>query len=96
MHMKTEFRSFTSAERLLFEALQRRHLAAGRDAGEARFGELMHHRGFVSDHVAPRHVDVWLPPNYQDSPSRRFPVIYMHDGQNLFDPKTSFIGVDWG
>jgi len=43
MHMKTEFRSFTSAlwERLLFEALQRRHLAAGRDAAEARFGELM-------------------------------------------------------
>jgi predicted alpha/beta superfamily hydrolase len=96
--MKTEFRSFTSAlwERLLSEALQRRHLAAGRDAAEARFGELMHHRGFVSDHVASRHVDVWLPPNYQDSPSRRFPVIYMHDGQNLFDPKTSFIGVDWG
>jgi predicted alpha/beta superfamily hydrolase len=56
----------------------------------------MHHRGFVSDHVAPRHVDVWLPPNYHDSPSLRFPVIYMHDGQNLFDPKTSFIGVDWG
>jgi adenylate cyclase len=46
--------------------------------------------------LAPRPVDVWLPPHYQDTPSRRFPVLYMHDGQNLFDPQTSFLGVDWG
>ncbi len=26
----------------------------------------------------------------------RYPVIYMHDGQNLFDPATSYGGVDWG
>ncbi|HKA54501.1 MAG TPA: alpha/beta hydrolase-fold protein, partial [Candidatus Binatia bacterium] len=53
------------------------------------------HPGFASRYVAPRHVDVWLPPHYQDT-SGRFPVIYMHDGQNLFDPQTSFLGVDWG
>jgi predicted alpha/beta superfamily hydrolase len=46
--------------------------------------------------VAPRTVEVWLPPHYQDTPSRRFPVLYMHDGQNLFHPHTSFLGVDWG
>jgi hypothetical protein len=82
MHMKTEFRSFTSAlwERLLFEELQAQASGGWPRCGRGRFGELMHHRGFVSDHVAPRHVDIWLPPNYQDSPSRRFPVIYMHDG----------------
>lgn len=59
-------------------------------------GELKHHPGFASQYVAPRNVDVWLPPRYQEANSLSFPVIYMHDGQNLFDPKTSFLGVDWG
>lgn len=36
---------------------------------------------------------VYLPPNYEKS-SKRFPVIYMHDGQNLFDNATSYIG-EW-
>lgn len=45
-----------------------------------------------------RDVIVWLPPSYNrpDSSGRRYPVIYMHDGGNLFDPGTSFGGVDWG
>jgi predicted alpha/beta superfamily hydrolase len=60
------------------------------------FGVLRRHAGFASRYVATRHVDVWLPPHYQDTSSRCFPVIYMHDGQNLFDPQTSFLGVDWG
>jgi predicted alpha/beta superfamily hydrolase len=41
-----------------------------------------------------RDVLVWLPPSYQ-SGRRSYPVLYMHDGQNLFDPATSFAG-DWG
>lgn len=36
---------------------------------------------------------VYLPPNYEKS-SKKFPVIYMHDGQNLFDNATSYIG-EW-
>jgi len=36
---------------------------------------------------------VYLPPNYNQS-SKKYPVIYMHDGQNLFDAKTSYIG-EW-
>jgi predicted alpha/beta superfamily hydrolase len=36
---------------------------------------------------------VYLPPSY-DEADRRYPVIYMHDGQNLFDPATSFAG-EW-
>ena len=59
-------------------------------------GELRHHPAFASRYVAPRNVDIWLPSGYQETPDRSFPVIYMHDGQNLFDPKTSFLGVDWG
>lgn len=40
-----------------------------------------------------RDILVWLPPWYRRS-GKRYPVIYMHDGQNLFDPRTSFAG-DW-
>ncbi len=46
--------------------------------------------------VAPRRVDVWLPPGYSAHPRRRYPVLYVHDGQNLFDPATAYGGVDWG
>jgi predicted alpha/beta superfamily hydrolase len=38
-----------------------------------------------------RDLLVCLPPSY-DADDRRYPVIYMHDGQNLFDPATSFAG----
>jgi predicted alpha/beta superfamily hydrolase len=40
-----------------------------------------------------RDVVVALPPSYPEG-DRRYPVVYMHDGQNLFDPATSFAG-DW-
>ena len=40
-----------------------------------------------------RDVHVYLPPSYRTS-GRHYPVIYMHDGQNLFDPDTSFAG-EW-
>ncbi len=50
----------------------------------------------TSRYVDPRRVDVWLPPSYGRDPTRRYPVLYMHDGQNLFDPALSYIGVDWG
>jgi predicted alpha/beta superfamily hydrolase len=42
----------------------------------------------------PRDILVALPPKYEKS-DRRYPVVYLHDGQNLFDPETSHAG-DWG
>lgn len=42
-----------------------------------------------------RTVRLYLPPSYAGSPDRRYPVIYMHDGQNLFDDATSYAG-EWG
>lgn len=38
---------------------------------------------------------VYLPPSYKENYSKRYPVIYMHDGQNVFDATTSFGGVEW-
>src|SRR5436190_15643487 len=42
-----------------------------------------------------RMVRVWLPPGYDETGDRRYPVLYLNDGQNLFDPATAFAGVDW-
>jgi predicted alpha/beta superfamily hydrolase len=59
-------------------------------------GTVEHHPNFTARELLPRNVDVWLPPSYSTDGSKRYPVVYMHDGQNLFDPAKSFIGVDWG
>jgi predicted alpha/beta superfamily hydrolase len=43
-----------------------------------------------------RDLIVYTPPGYEEQQWRRFPVLYLHDGQNLFDGATSFIpGQDW-
>lgn len=43
-----------------------------------------------------RDIIVCLPPGYEESPETRYSVLYMHDGQNLFDPATSFVrGRTW-
>ncbi|NQU50153.1 MAG: alpha/beta hydrolase [Planctomycetes bacterium] len=44
-----------------------------------------------------RKIRVWLPPGYSDTANaeRSYPVLYMHDGQNLFDKRTSFMGAEW-
>jgi predicted alpha/beta superfamily hydrolase len=59
-------------------------------------GVVRFHGSFPSRYVAPRHVEVWLPPAYQEQHAGRYPVIYMHDGQNVFSPATSFVRIDWG
>ena len=40
-----------------------------------------------------RTVRIYLPPGYEQS-TQRYPVLYMHDGQNLFDDATSYAG-EW-
>jgi predicted alpha/beta superfamily hydrolase len=42
-----------------------------------------------------RTIIVYLPPGYDQHSSDRYPVIYMQDGQNLFDEATSFNGIEW-
>ena len=43
-----------------------------------------------------RDLLIWLPPSYSTEPTRRFPVIVLHDGANVFDPSTSPLSqVDW-
>jgi predicted alpha/beta superfamily hydrolase len=59
-------------------------------------GKVKYHRGVKGmDLKNDRDLIVWLPPSYEKESSKRYPVLYMHDGQNVFDPSTSFLGYDW-
>jgi len=62
----------------------------------AIIGDVHYHRAIPSPLLKySRDVIVWLPPSYKESSKKHYPVLYMHDGQNLMDPTTSFLGVDW-
>jgi predicted alpha/beta superfamily hydrolase len=57
--------------------------------------KLRFHRKFPSRFLSTRRdLAVWLPPGYGES-ARRYPVFYLQDGQNLFDPATAFGGHPW-
>jgi enterochelin esterase-like enzyme len=61
-------------------------------AGDTLHPRLRLHRAFTGRHLPdPRNVIVYLPPGYDEQPERAYPVLYMQDGQNLFDGRTSFI-----
>ena len=54
-------------------------------------GDVRRHEGFRSRYLAvPHDVLVYLPPGYEREPQRRYPVLYLQDGQNLFDEATAF------
>jgi len=66
------------------------------DFGHTLTGEFRHHRNFHSQFLEPnRDVIVYLPPGYETGIARRYPVLYMQDGQNLFDAATAFGGQEW-
>ena len=60
-------------------------------------GTVERHSDFRSDALgANRRVWVYLPPHYAREPERRFPVLYLQDGQNVFDGATAFLaGKEW-
>ena len=59
-------------------------------------GTLRLHKALESRFTESSHdVIVYLPPDYNET-ERRYAVLYLHDGQNLFDPATAFAGNDWG
>lgn len=57
---------------------------------------IYHHQNFSSQYVSPRNVDVMLPPGYADDPTRKYPILLMHDGQMLFDSTTTWNHQEWG
>lgn len=71
-------------------------LASAQGQGPARrssiTGDVTIHENFESKALGnKRSLRVYLPPQYKSEPNRKFPVLYMHDGQNCFDGMTSYI-----
>ncbi len=56
-------------------------------------GKIDHIEHFTSRYVEPRHIDVWLPENYDGK--KKFSVLYMHDGQMLFDSANTWNHQSW-
>jgi predicted alpha/beta superfamily hydrolase len=78
-------------------ALTRDEIAAADPGHHTLTGDIRLHRAFPSRTLGrARDVLVYLPPGYDRSPGRRYPVLYIHDGQNVFDGATSYVpGQEW-
>lgn len=71
--------------------------ALSQELPQPEFGRIERLASFPSQHVKARHVDVWLPANFEaiKASGQRFRVIYMHDGQMLFDARTTWNKQAW-
>ena len=69
-------------------------MSADAPAPPANPGRVEHLPELASRFVKTRRVDVWLPEGYP-KPGTRYAVLYMQDGQNLFDPQNAYSGVAW-
>jgi enterochelin esterase-like enzyme len=56
-------------------------------------GKIVHYENFKSEFIDARNIDVWLPDGY--SAEKRYAVIYMHDGQMLFDSTHTWNHQEW-
>lgn len=57
-------------------------------------GRIVRHEKFLSVNIPSRNIDVWLPANY--SSQKKYAVLYMHDGQMLFDSTITWNKQEWG
>jgi predicted alpha/beta superfamily hydrolase len=60
--------------------------------GDVRLHKKFHSNALGND----RTLIVYLPPGYEQNKEKRYPVLYLQDGQNLFDEATSYQGIEWG
>ncbi len=80
--------------KIIFPFLAALSLAAyGSQEPAVSSGKIERLANFPSVNVAPRNVDVWLPENYD--PSTKYAVLYMHDGQMLFDSTITWNRQEW-
>ncbi|MEM6721863.1 MAG: alpha/beta hydrolase-fold protein [Bacteroidota bacterium] len=56
-------------------------------------GKLMRITNFPSQYIRPRNVDIWVPEDY--STDKKYSVLYMHDGQMLYDANTTWNKQEW-
>lgn len=68
-------------------------MLAGAQLPKPSSGEIRRIEKFPSKYVDARNIDVWLPAGY--SPAKKYAVVYMHDGQMLFDSTTTWNKQEW-
>lgn len=61
--------------------------------GDFAGGTLLRIDDFPSNYIPPRKVDIWLPKDYSES--KKYAVLYMHDGQMLFDSNITWNNEEW-
>ncbi|WP_299120241.1 alpha/beta hydrolase-fold protein [uncultured Winogradskyella sp.] len=81
---KNQFKNLGFSTKIEFLKLEKAVLASG---------SLYRVDSFPSKYITPRSVDVWLPESY--SKDKKYSVLYMHDGQNLFDSTTTWNKQEW-
>src|SRR5579863_9915867 len=71
--------------------------ASGMIRAQSATGDLRLHEFRSRTFRNTRFLRAWLPPGYDDpaNAGRRYPVLYLNDGQNLFESMTAFGGVEW-
>jgi len=70
--------------------------AKAQDLPQPSSGRIVRIDAFLSAHIGKRRIDVWLPDGFKDDGSQLHSVLYMHDGENLFDPKVTWNHQSWG
>jgi pimeloyl-ACP methyl ester carboxylesterase len=71
-------------------------VSAAQELPQPSSGKIVRYDAFDSAHIGKRRVDVWLPDGFKDDGSQRYGVLYMHDGENLFDAKVTWNHQSWG
>ena len=93
-------RVFTAAKDAKVDA----YVQEWRDKGKAvpgrvtMTGNIVVHKNAITSKNLPgpaRTLAVFLPPDYEKNKDQRYPVLYLQDGQNLFDEATSYQGIEW-
>ena len=81
----------------MIEEIKKTRRKPGQEIDEV-IGKVEYHKEFYSAILDnKRDVVVWMPFGYDSSKNKnkKYPVLYMHDGQNILDPKTAYVGKDW-
>ena len=98
MSAETQTDSAEASTEALTPALPGGAIQADAGPGHTITGDLRLHEFSSRVFRNTRLLRVWLPEGYdlETNRERQYPVLYLNDGQNLFDAATSFIGVEWG
>ena len=81
---------------LIVAALSLASPAFPQERPHTRTGNMRYITGFRSAALnATRNITILLPPSYMTAATRRYPVLYAMDNQNVFDQATSYIGREW-